>query len=83
MEPRGAFLASAPANARAVLDEDAEEEEADEEASEHGFFITSITWSAKRKVSPYQIVEFEAGFEEPAPGRGLPVQRARLEHCLP
>jgi hypothetical protein len=34
-----------------------------------GFFISSITWSAKRNVSPYEIVEFEAGFEEPAPGR--------------
>lgn len=82
----------------AVLDEDGEEEEADEEASEQmlgivkamafqgqslltspqyqamhdqGFFITSITWSAKRNVSPYQIVEFEAGFEEPALGRGF------------
>jgi hypothetical protein len=36
-----------------------------------GFFITSITWSAKRNVSPYQIVEFEAGFEEPILGRGF------------
>jgi hypothetical protein len=38
---------------------------------DQGFFITSITWSAKRNVSPYQIVEFEAGFEEPAAGRGF------------
>jgi hypothetical protein len=38
---------------------------------DHGFFITSITWSAKRNVSPYQIVEFEAGFEESATGRGF------------
>jgi hypothetical protein len=36
-----------------------------------GFFITSITWSAKRNVSPYQIVEFEAGFEEPVTGTGF------------
>ena len=82
----------------AVIDEDGEEEESDEEASEQmlgivkamafqgqslltspqyqamhgqGFFITSITWSAKRNVSPYQIVEFEAGFEESALGRGF------------
>jgi hypothetical protein len=38
---------------------------------EQGFFITSITWSAKRNVSPYQIVEFEAGFEEPTAGKGF------------
>jgi hypothetical protein len=35
------------------------------------FFISSITWSAKRNASPYQIVEFEAGFEEPELGRGF------------
>jgi hypothetical protein len=36
-----------------------------------GFFVTNITWSAKRNISPYQIVEFEAGFEEPGLGRGF------------
>jgi hypothetical protein len=36
-----------------------------------GFSITSITWSCRRTVSPYQQVEFDAGFEEPAIGVGF------------
>ena len=36
-----------------------------------GFFITSITWSAKKTVSPYEIVEFDAEFDEPASGTGF------------
>jgi hypothetical protein len=39
--------------------------------SKRGFFITSITWSAKRSVSPYQLVEFDAEFDEPASGTGF------------
>lgn len=81
-----------------VLDEDADDGDANEEASEQmlgivlamalrgqsllsspeyqamheqGFFITNITWSAKRKSSPYELVEFEAGFGEPSLGRGF------------
>ena len=37
----------------------------------NGFFITSITWSSKRTESPYQIVEFDAGFDDPALGTGF------------
>jgi hypothetical protein len=36
-----------------------------------GFFITSITWSARKATSPYEIVEFEAGFEDPTAGTGF------------
>jgi hypothetical protein len=36
-----------------------------------GFFITSITWKAKQTDSPYNIVEFDAGFEEPKEGKGF------------
>jgi hypothetical protein len=36
-----------------------------------GFFNTSITWTSKRIVAPYQLVEFDAGFEEPEFGRGF------------
>lgn len=38
---------------------------------EKGFFITSITWKAKQTDSPYNIVEFDAGYEEPEEGRGF------------
>lgn len=34
-----------------------------------GFFLTSITWRSKRNVLPFQIVEFEAAFDDPAHGR--------------
>lgn len=36
-----------------------------------GFFITSITWKAQQTKSPFNIVEFDAGFEEPEEGRGF------------
>ncbi|MBI5250743.1 MAG: hypothetical protein HY912_14730 [Desulfomonile tiedjei] len=36
-----------------------------------GFFITSIIWRSKQTISPYFIVEYEAGFEEPDAGRGF------------
>lgn len=36
-----------------------------------GFFITSITWKAQQTKSPFNIVEFDAGFEEPQEGRGF------------
>jgi hypothetical protein len=34
-----------------------------------GFFLTSITWRCKRNVLPFQIVEFDAAFDDPANGR--------------
>src|SRR5271157_1069796 len=34
-----------------------------------GFFLTSITWQSKRNSLPFQIVEFDAAFDEPAQGR--------------
>ena len=34
-----------------------------------GFFLTSITWRSKRDVLPFQIVEFDAAFDDPARGR--------------
>jgi hypothetical protein len=39
--------------------------------SSKGFFITSITWSAKRTESPFQIVQFDAGFDDPSLGQGF------------
>jgi hypothetical protein len=36
-----------------------------------GFFITSISWSCRRTVSPFQQVDFDAGFEQPETGTGL------------
>jgi hypothetical protein len=38
---------------------------------EKGFFITSITWKSIQTESPYNIVEFEAGFEEAELGTGF------------
>jgi len=34
-----------------------------------GFFLTSITWRSKRNNLPFQIVEFDAAFDDPAHGR--------------
>ena len=34
-----------------------------------GFFLTSITWQSKRNVLPFQIVQFDAAFDDPAHGR--------------
>ncbi len=34
-----------------------------------GFFLTSITWRSKRNALPFQIVEFDAAFDDPAHGR--------------
>jgi len=34
-----------------------------------GFFITSITWRARQSVSPYAIIECDAGFEDRQAGR--------------
>jgi hypothetical protein len=36
-----------------------------------GFFITSITWSSRRTLAPFQEVEFDAGFDQPARGIGF------------
>lgn len=38
---------------------------------EKGFYITSITWKSKQTDSPFNIVEFDAGFEEPKEGKGF------------
>lgn len=37
---------------------------------EKGFFLTSIQWSGRRTTSPYEIVQFDAGFDDPAAGVG-------------
>lgn len=36
-----------------------------------GFFISKIQWSAKRQTSPFQIVEFDASFNDPKVGYGF------------
>jgi len=37
---------------------------------EKGFFLTSIHWAARRNVLPHEIVQFDAGFDDPAAGVG-------------
>jgi hypothetical protein len=32
--------------------------------------LTSIQWSARRKASPFEIVQFDAGFNDPVAGVG-------------
>jgi hypothetical protein len=36
-----------------------------------GFYITSISWKAKQSDSPFNILEFDAGFEDPKEGIGF------------
>jgi hypothetical protein len=36
-----------------------------------GFFISKIQWSAKKQTSPFQIVEFDASFNDPKVGYGF------------
>jgi len=36
-----------------------------------GFYISKIQWSAKRQTSPFQIVEFDASFNDPKVGFGF------------
>lgn len=38
---------------------------------EKGFYITSITWKSKQTESPFNVLEFDAGFEEPKEGKGF------------
>lgn len=42
-----------------------------QQLKEKGFFITSITWRAKQSVSPYTIIECDAGFEDGLEGRNF------------
>ncbi len=35
-----------------------------------GFFVTSIQWSGSRIASPHEVVQFDAGFDDPAAGVG-------------
>jgi hypothetical protein len=37
---------------------------------DQGYFLTSIQWSARRKTSPYEIVQLDAGFDDPFAGVG-------------
>lgn len=37
---------------------------------EQGYFLTSLQWSARRKNSPFEIVQFDAGFDDPFAGTG-------------
>jgi hypothetical protein len=36
-----------------------------------GFHITSIIWKSRQTEHPYNIIEFEAGFDEPREGKGF------------
>jgi hypothetical protein len=36
-----------------------------------GFYITSIIWRSKKTSPPYEIIELDAGFEEPEIGKGF------------
>jgi hypothetical protein len=36
-----------------------------------GFYITNIVWTAKQNEAPYDILEFDAGFEYPREGKGF------------
>jgi hypothetical protein len=42
-----------------------------QELQKRGFFLTSITWRSKKNELPFPVVEFDASFEEPEPGRGF------------
>ena len=37
---------------------------------EQGYFLTSLQWSARRKNSPFEVVQFDAGFDDPIAGVG-------------
>jgi hypothetical protein len=37
---------------------------------DQGYFLTSIQWSARRKAHPFEIVQFDAGFNDPVAGVG-------------
>lgn len=37
---------------------------------EQGYFLTSLQWSARRKIHPFEIVQFDAGFDDPFAGVG-------------
>lgn len=37
---------------------------------EQGYFLTSLQWSARRKNPPFEIVQFDAGFDDPFAGVG-------------
>lgn len=37
---------------------------------ERGFFLTNIHWSGRRTETPHEIVQFDAGFDDPAAGVG-------------
>ena len=37
---------------------------------EKGFFLTSIQWSGRRNASPHELVQFDAGFDDPVAGVG-------------
>ncbi len=37
---------------------------------EQGYLLTSLQWSARRKNSPFEIVQFDTGFDDPFAGVG-------------
>jgi hypothetical protein len=42
-----------------------------QQLKQKGFYITSVTWISQQKYSPFNRVEFEAGFEHPKQGKGF------------
>ena len=38
---------------------------------EKGFFITNIVWKSRQLDHPYNIIEFDAGFDKPREGKGF------------
>ena len=42
-----------------------------EQLKEKGFFITNIVWKSRQTEHPYNIIEFDAGFNEPRDGTGF------------
>lgn len=42
-----------------------------QELQKGGFYITSITWRSKQSASPYNMIQFDASFEEPKEGTGF------------
>ena len=37
---------------------------------DQGYFLTSVQWAARRKHSPFEVVQFDAGFNDPVAGVG-------------
>jgi hypothetical protein len=42
-----------------------------QQLKQKGFYITSILWKSRQEHHPYNIIEFDAGFDEPREGKGF------------